>query len=341
MKYALISAVAAALALSACNKAAAPGAGAGAAQLSGTQLSPNTVVATWDGKKVTLGELDAQISKDMYDLRHQALETMILRQLVEGEAKKEGKSEEELLRGVAEKATPPADDAKLHQLYEQNKEAFGGASFEDVKPMLQARLNQQVQQQAVVAYLDQLKQKANVKITLPEPRAQVAAEGPSKGPADAPVTIVEFSDFQCPYCAKARQTVDQVMASYAGKVRLVFRQFPLPFHDKAPKAAEAALCANEQGKFWEMHDRLFEGQDKLGADDLKATAKALGLDAAKFDSCLGSDKFAAQVQADTKAGKEAGVTGTPAFFINGRMLSGAQPYEKFREVVEEELQRGH
>jgi protein-disulfide isomerase len=127
------------------------------------------------------------------------------------------------------------------------------------------------------------------------------------------------------------------MANYAGKVRLVFRNFPLPFHSKAPKAAEAGLCANEQGKFWEMHDQMFGNQQALSPDDLKASAKKLGLDSAKFDSCLDSSKYAAQVKKDAEAGKEAGVSGTPAFFINGRMISGAQPFEKFKEIIDQEL----
>ena len=117
----------------------------------------------------------------------------------------------------------------------------------------------------------------------------------------------------------------------------MFRHFPLEFHKKAPKAAEAALCANEQGKFWEFHDQLFKNQQKLEVDELKEHAKALGLDAAKFDECLDSGKIAAQVKEDTAAGKKVGVTGTPAFFINGVMLSGAQPIEEFKGVIDAEL----
>jgi protein-disulfide isomerase len=151
------------------------------------------------------------------------------------------------------------------------------------------------------------------------------------------VTIIEFSDFQCPFCSQARKSADQAVNNYSGKVRLVFRDFPLPFHDKAEKAAEAGHCAEEQGKFWEMHDRMFDSQDKLSPEDLKASAKAIGLDTAKFDACLDSGRTADKVKQDIAAAKAAGVTGTPAFFVNGRSLPGVQPYEKLKQVIDEEL----
>jgi protein-disulfide isomerase len=189
----------------------------------------------------------------------------------------------------------------------------------------------------MMGYFEKMKQQNNVKISLPEPRITVAAVGPAKGPEGAPVTIVEFSDFQCPYCKQAKATADQVFTNFAGKVRLVFRDYPLPFHDKAKKAAEAGHCAEEQGKFWEMHDWMFDHQDKLDVPSLMEGAKGLGLDPQRFDPCLDGGKYAAKVAENTKAGEEAGVTGTPAFFINGKLLSGAEPYEKFKELVEAEL----
>ncbi len=171
-------------------------------------------------------------------------------------------------------------------------------------------------------------------------RVQVAAEGPSLGPENAPVTIVEFSDFQCPYCAAAVPTLDQVMSAYPDKVRLVYRSFPLPQHANAYKAAEAGLCADEQGQFWPMHDWMFAHQSQLALTDLKQEAMALGLDSAQFDSCLDSGKYAARVEADLKAGEAAGVSATPTFFINGRELLGAQPFEAFKQIIDEELQAG-
>jgi protein-disulfide isomerase len=171
----------------------------------------------------------------------------------------------------------------------------------------------------------------------PRLRKSVEAIGPSRGSAQAAVTIVEFADFQCPYCSRAAATIEKVLAAYDGKVRLVFRHFPLSFHDKAPKAAEAGACADEQGKFWEMHDALF-GSQELEPDALKAQARRLGLDAAKFEECLDSGRMAALVKRDLVAGQKAGVTGTPAFFINGRVLSGAQPEDAFHRVIDQELE---
>jgi len=152
------------------------------------------------------------------------------------------------------------------------------------------------------------------------------------------VTIIEFSDFQCPFCFRAAPTVRQVLATYGDKIRLVYRHYPIPGHPQARPAAEASACAAEQGKFWEFHDRLFADQSKLSAADLKQDAAAIGLDAAKFDSCVTSGKYKADVDADIQAGEAAGVNGTPAFFVNGRLLSGAQPFESFKRVIDEELQ---
>jgi protein-disulfide isomerase len=127
------------------------------------------------------------------------------------------------------------------------------------------------------------------------------------------------------------------MAAYPGQVRIVFRDYPLPFHDKAPKAAEAGQCAAEQGKFWEMHDHMFANQDKLDPADLKAAVAGLGIDAAKFGECLDSGRMAAVVKKHTEAGEEAGVSGTPAFFVNGHMMAGALPLEEFKKVIDAEL----
>jgi protein-disulfide isomerase len=167
----------------------------------------------------------------------------------------------------------------------------------------------------------------------------VTATGPSKGPENAPITIVEFSDFQCPYCARAEPTVKDLMEleKYKGKIRLVYRDYPLEFHKLAPKASEAAHCAGDQGKYWEMHGRLFAATPKLEVTDLKAYARELALDAGRFDKCLDSGEKAKVVADHFKAGADAGVRGTPAFFINGRLISGAQPLEAFKTIIDAEL----
>lgn len=167
-------------------------------------------------------------------------------------------------------------------------------------------------------------------------------DDPSKGDVNAPVVMIEFSDFQCPFCKRFYdETLSQVEEKYikTGKVRLVFRDFPLAFHENAAKAAEAAECADEQGKFWEIHDTIFENQAAITVPDLKRYAGTLGLNTSQFDSCLDSGKYAEEVKKDFDEGTAAGVSGTPSFFINGKLLVGAQPFSAFEQIIEAELQK--
>ena len=161
-----------------------------------------------------------------------------------------------------------------------------------------------------------------------------------QGNPDATVTIVEFSDYECPFCARFySQTYDQIIEQYVdtGKVNLVFRDFPLSFHPNAQKAAEAAECAGEQGKYYEMHDKIFDNQQALSVTGYKQWASEIGLDTAKFNSCLDSGQMASEVQKDFQDGQAAGVRGTPAFLVNGKLISGAQPFQVFEQVIEAEL----
>ena len=172
------------------------------------------------------------------------------------------------------------------------------------------------------------------------PRVNVAsADHPSRGAASAPVTIVEFGDFQCPFCRAAENSLEEVRQKYGDQIRVVYMDFPLSFHSHAMDAARAARCAADQDKFWPFHDALFLDQKKLEPNDLKQTAAKLGLDSNKFNSCFASDKHDASIRKDIAEGNKLGVTGTPTFFINGRELMGAQPPEKFNEVIDEELAR--
>ena len=163
---------------------------------------------------------------------------------------------------------------------------------------------------------------------------------PVKGKPDAPVTIIEFSDFQCPFCAKFYQEAyPQIIKEYVdtGKVKLVYRDYPLGFHPNAQKAAEASECAHEQNKFWEMHDKLFENQESLSEVNYKKWATELGMDSNKFNDCLDTGKYEEEVQKDLQAGSDAGVSGTPGFFVNHQIISGAVPFAVFKEVIDAEL----
>jgi protein-disulfide isomerase len=327
----------------ACSKPAAT-----ASSPAGGTTAPDKVVATYNGGKITAGELEkevrpqiAELENKMYQARKQTLEQMAMERIVKAEAAKAGLSDQDYIRKRVEEApVAPPTEAQERQFYDRLKS--GGqippdATFESLKDRIgQALMNQQRQSQ-MQKVIGELQKQANLKVDLPQPRIQVAAEGPARGPKDAPVTIVEFSDFECPYCGAAHDTVEQVMSTYAGKVRLVYRQFPLNFHPHAAKAAEASLCAADQGKFWEYHEALFKNQKKLDLPDLKAHATEVGLDANKFSQCLDSGDKKKAVDADQQAGLAAGVGGTPAFFINGIFLNGAQPLDEFKKVIDGEL----
>lgn len=184
-------------------------------------------------------------------------------------------------------------------------------------------------------------QDTSVKVPSGDPYKELMDDDPIKGDINAPVTIVEFSDFECPFCGRYySQTYKQLENDYikTGKVRYVFRDFPLGFHEHALKASEAGECADDQGKFWEMHDKLFENQNALGVESIKGYAAELGLDTGKFNECLDSGKYESEVLGDLIAGQNYGIGGTPSFIINGQLVVGAQPYDTFRQIIEAELQ---
>lgn len=169
-----------------------------------------------------------------------------------------------------------------------------------------------------------------------------ADDDPVKGDKKAPVTIIEFSDYQCPYCARFyTDTLPKLEETYikTGKAKLIMRDFPLSFHQFAQKASEAAECADDQGKYWEYHNKLFDNQQALDIASLKKYAKDLSLDTAKFDSCLDTGKYTAEVQKDFQDGQKAGVSGTPSFFVNGNRIVGAQPFPAFEQIIEAELKK--
>jgi protein-disulfide isomerase len=341
-----------------CNKPGSPAApsATAATAASGAQCEPpaETVVGTFkqDGaeQKITYGELSGRIGAPLADLEKKkqellkrGLEGYIIEKLVQAEAKKRGlPNEDALLKAEVEEKVAQPSDADIQKLYDQAK--AGGqlppeVTIDQVKPEIVKHLTDQGKREKAQALFNDLKSKAEVQILLPQKRIQVEAIGPAKGPEGAPVTIVEFSDFQCPFCSRAKTTVDDVVKQYGDKVRLVFRHFPLSFHQEAPKAAEASACAADQNKFWEYHDKLFANQAALKVDDLKKAAADLGLDTARFNECLDSGKKAELVKKDTTDGEKAGVTGTPAFFINGIVLSGAVPAEEFKAIIDAELSK--
>ncbi|HET9529575.1 MAG TPA: thioredoxin domain-containing protein, partial [Blastocatellia bacterium] len=189
------------------------------------------------------------------------------------------------------------------------------------------------------ASIAELRKKARVETFLAAPVSaaiNIATDGPARGPSEAPVTIIEFSDFQCPYCKQATKTVEEVIRAYGDSVRVVFKHLPLPMHADAFKAAQAAVCADRQGKFWQYHDRLFNSSD-LKTDSLKKHGAELGLNTSEFDSCLESDSSRAVVLKNMQQARQADIQGTPTFLINGRLLRGARSIDDFRKAIDELL----
>jgi protein-disulfide isomerase len=235
------------------------------------------------------------------------------------------------------------NEKEIEDFYQQNKARMRGEETE-VRQKIRAFLQQQKLNARREAFVESLRSQGKVVVRLQPPpaiRVEVSTEGaPVRGAADAPVTVVEFSDFECPFCKQIHPTLKQLLERYPGKVRLAYRDFPLDsIHPQARRAAEAARCAHDQGKFWEYHDVLFTESPRFALEDLRRYGGQVGLDVAKFESCLDAGVHRAAVQRDLDEGNRLGITGTPAFFINGRTLTGAQPLEAFTRLVEQELAR--
>ncbi len=304
-------------------------------------------VATVAGHTITMAELEAkvkpklvEIDNERYEALREGLDEMIADELIRAEAKARGVTPEALEKAeITDKVAAPSE-ADIQKVYDANKQALKGQALESVKPRIVEFLKQQAEQERREQFIETLKAKYKTTIALRPPVVDVATAGrPETGNPKAGVTIIEFSDYECPFCKRAEHTVQDVLKTYGDKVRLVYRDYPLPFHAHAMPAANAANCANAQGKFWPYHDKLFASDD-LSDEKLKAFADELKLDRKKFDDCLAKQEFKAAIEKDIADGSQAGVTGTPAFFINGRLLSGAQPIEKFKEVIDDELSRG-
>src|SRR5256885_4219035 len=300
---------------------------------------PSDIVATVGNVSITLADVDMKAMQTpandfgptklvlaIYEARRNAIDEIASEKLIEMEAKTRGVTAAALTDAEITSKIQTVTDADVTAWYNANQSRVQGASLEQVRMPIRNLLIQQRTGIAYQSFVEQLKLKTPVRLSLEPPRQKIAtSDSPAQGPANAPIELVEFSDFQCPFCYRAHPTVKQVLNTYGGKIRFVYRNYPLPNHPNARPAAEAAQCANEQGQLWAYHDRLFADQNKLGNDDLKASAAALGLDAGKFNACFDAHKYQARVDADVQAANEAGVNGTPAFFVNGRLLNGAQP----------------
>jgi len=315
---------------------------------SAASLAPASAAAVIGDKTITIQDVDAQaaaalvkVRQDEYEARKQVLDKMVNDEILAKEAAARKVTPEALMKTEVNDKVPEPPQADLDNYYEQNKSRFGAQTKEQLMPQIAMMFKNPKIADAQRAYLKTLRQKYGVKTLLEPPRMDVAVDDDaSKGPAKAPVTIVEFSDYQCPYCSRAEATVEEVLKKYGDKVRLVYRDYPLQFHQNANIAAQASECAKEQGKFWEMHGAMFANQAKLAQNDLIETAGTItGVDKNKFKACLDSGKYKDEVQKDFEAGASYGVTGTPTFFINGIPIVGARDVGSFAEIIDSELER--
>jgi len=322
---------------------------AGPSARAATPAEAATLVAQGDGVAITVADLDkaaagklTRLRQQEYELKKDVLDQLIGDALMAKEAKARSISVDELVKAeVDAKVTPPVKEA-VDTLYEQYKSQLRGQTREQAGPQIEKFMRERDTALRREAFRRELLDKAGVKIALEAPRTVVAvpASAPAMGPADAPITIVAFTDYQCPYCHRAQNTMDQILTKYPGKIRLVHRDFPLEGHAQAFPAARAAWCAGEQGKFWEYYKSLMSVSGDMAEADLLGRAEGLKLDPAAFKTCAASDRHDAAIREGADAGAQLGVTGTPGYFINGRMLTGAQPIEQFQQVIDAELSRG-
>ncbi len=334
-----ISLLVLALLFSACAEKEGP-----AVQNTGSSVPSGNVIARFNGEPITeedvkkvVGPRLAQAEMDLYDARREGIAQIVDDRLLEVEAKKQGLTKDELLKkSILDKIK--IGDKEIEKFYNDKKAQMQGKTLDEVKSNIQSFLSRDKQQKLYAELIAGLTKKTQVEILIQAPRTEVEeGDSPAIGSKDAPIKVIEFTDYQCPFCGRARPTVDQVLSEYKGKVRYVLRDFPLSFHQDAQKAHEAAHCAGEQGKYWEMSKKIFDAQSAIKIDDLKKHAGELKLKSAQFGECLDSGKFADKVLQNQKYGERVGVSGTPAFFVNGRMLSGARPFESFKEVIDDEL----
>jgi protein-disulfide isomerase len=283
-----------------------------------------------------LRQLKLRQSQARHELLQQQLEKLLDRRALELEAKARGVKPAVVLADIK---VPDVTEEETRRFYEENKSRTS-ESFEQLQLEIIRHLAHEHNDDATRDFYSALRARHGITALLDPYRLTVDATGPSRGKADAPVTIVEFADFQCPYCREAEDALHRIMSRHPDEVRLVFHNMPFPsLHPNAIVAAEAGVCAERQGMFWPMHDAMFENQKALSEGALKDTARRLGLQVQGFSACLADPGTNGKLDADKKAAEELNVTGTPYFFINGRPVYGSVPPERFESIISDELRR--
>jgi predicted DsbA family dithiol-disulfide isomerase len=307
-----------------------------------------TVITEVQARSESADELDAlelqilrskaQTAQNEHQIVEEAVERIIKDKLLQAESQKRGVSKEQLLAQEVMQKIAESTPEEIDAFYTTNQQRINRPK-EQALSQISKYLRQQQENNLKEKFFSRLEKEHQVIRTIEPLRYAINFTGrPAKGLASAAVQLALFSDFQCPYCGNFNDTIKEVQKKYGDKVRLAFFQFPLTnIHANAERAAEASLCAEDQGRFWEMHDLLFQKQSNLQDMEIRDYAGKLGLDMASFNSCLDSERYRRKVQEDLRAGSAAGVDGTPALFINGRLLSGSRPLEDITNIIEEEL----
>jgi protein-disulfide isomerase len=299
------------------------------------------VIAEVGGQKLTFGDLQQQLGGKLLQARYQyymnqrkALDQLIDDKLLEIEARKRHVSVDELLNTVVYKDVKDPTEDQMQVYYEGTEST---ESYEAMRGQILDHIRELRRDKARANFVKELRNDARVQVLLEPPLIDVnVKDAYAKGPKTSPVTLVEFADYECPYCQKITPELQKLEKEYAGRLAVVYKDFPLPIHHTSEKAAEAARCAGEQGKFWEYHDVLFYSK-QLQISDLKADARVLRLDGDRFDKCLDDGAEAASVKKDLEEAHQLGLTGTPSFFVNGHFFSGAADYTVLQEMVDMQL----
>lgn len=329
-------------------------AGASACDQAALTLAPGSVVGSVEGVDIKVEDLGPELITaeakalrqycgEVARARETVLDNMIQQKLLTAAAEKAGKSINEYVQGRIDAGVGQPDDLEVEAFYNARKSPETPA-LELVRDQVVAAINAEKSQKVFESILDELQTAARVEKRLPDvrppPLELLAAHSPRTGAADGVVQVVEFSDFECPYCSRAADTIRELKSRYADKpVQFVFRHFPLSFHPNARPAAEFAQCAHEQDKFWPMHDAIFASQRDLSPGKLKELAGQAGIDGGKLDECLASGRAGKLIDEDMQKAGEAGVGGTPSFYINGQSFEGNPSPSGLAEAIDAELAR--
>ena len=322
---------------------------AAAPAVASSKRGADPVLAIVGGQRITQSEVDAHVIDEIsasqrYDLRKRALDSMVDKYVVDAAAKKAHLAPSEYLDRAIHPKGSRVTAAEARKYYDGHKAGLdaqtGGKPFARIESALIAAMQRHADDERRAALLAKLRMEYHVKMMFEAPREQVSIAGnPWTGGKHAPVTIVEFSDFQCPFCRAAEPTIKQMREKYGDRVKLVYMDFPLGMHPHALDAAIAGRCAGEQNKFWQFHDAMFADQKKLDPAALKQTAGKLGLDTKKFDACFDGKQVVPGIRADQAEGERLGVNGTPTFFINGIQMVGVKSPQAMSVVIDKELAR--